>query len=81
MEATGTPLSEWQALPRNPGHRLEFRLIGLMPPRDALYARIDRRFESMIERGALEEAARFEALGLAPTLPANKALGDRKSVV
>ena len=75
VEATGTPLSDWQALPKDPGHRLEFRLIGLMPPRDALYARIDRRFEAMLDRGALEEAARFEALGLSPALPANKALG------
>jgi len=75
VEATGTPLSEWQALPKDPGHALEFRLIGLMPPRDALYARIDRRFAAMLERGALEEAARFDALGLPPALPANKALG------
>jgi tRNA dimethylallyltransferase len=75
VEATGTPLSEWQALPKDPGHSLDFRLIGLMPPRDALYARIDRRFTAMLERGALEEAARFDALNLSPALPANKALG------
>jgi tRNA dimethylallyltransferase len=75
VEATGTPLSEWQALPKDPGHELEFRLIGLMPPRDALYARIDSRFAAMLERGALEEAARFDALGLSLALPANKALG------
>jgi tRNA dimethylallyltransferase len=75
VETTGTPLSAWQALPKDPGHRLKFRLIGLMPPRDALYARIDRRFETMIERGALDEAARFEALNLPSALPANKALG------
>jgi len=75
VEATSTPLSEWQALPKDPGHRLEFRLIGLMPPRDALYARIDHRFETMLECGALEEAAQFDALGLPPALPANKALG------
>jgi tRNA dimethylallyltransferase len=75
VEVTGTPLSEWQALPKDPGHGLDFRLIELMPPRDALYARIDRRFEAMLARGALDEAARFDALGLPPALPANKALG------
>lgn len=75
VEATGTPLSTWQALPKDPGHSLEFNLVGLMPPRDELYARIDRRFETMIDRGALGEAARFDALGLSPALPANKALG------
>jgi tRNA dimethylallyltransferase len=75
VETTGTPLSEWQALPKDPGHSLAFNLIGLMPPRDALYERIDRRFTAMLDRGALNEAARFDALGLSPALPANKALG------
>jgi len=75
IESTGTPLSEWQALPKEPGHDLDFSLIGLMPPRDVLYARIDARFDAMLKDGALDEAARFEALGLSPTLPANKALG------
>ena len=75
VETTGTPLSAWQALPKQPGHNLDFSLIGLMPPRDRLYARIDARFDAMLKRGALDEAARFEALGLSPTLPANKALG------
>lgn len=74
-ETTGTLLSDWQALPKDPGHGLEFYLIGLMPPRDALYERIDRRFEAMLDQGALDEAARFEALNLSPALPANKALG------
>jgi tRNA dimethylallyltransferase len=75
VETTGTPLSDWQALPKDPGHRLDFDLIGLMPPRDALYERIDRRFAAMLDQGALDEARRFDALGLSPALPANKALG------
>jgi tRNA dimethylallyltransferase len=75
VEATGTKLSDWQALPKDPGHSLEFNLIGLMPPRDALYERIDRRFGAMLDRGALDEARLFDALGLSPALPANKALG------
>ena len=75
VEATGTPLSAWQSQPKDPGHALTFCLIGLMPPRDQLYQRIDRRFDAMLARGALAEAARFAALGLSPALPANKALG------
>jgi tRNA dimethylallyltransferase len=75
VEATGIPLSAWQAKPREPGHDLAFTLIGLDPPRAELYARIDRRFADMLGRGALEEASRFEALGLPLSLPANKALG------
>jgi tRNA dimethylallyltransferase len=74
-ESTGKPLSDWQKLPREPGHSLDFRLIGLMPPREELYRRIDRRFETMMSSGALEEARAFAALGLPASLPANKALG------
>jgi tRNA dimethylallyltransferase len=74
-EATGTALTQWRGLPRQRGHDLRFRLIGLAPPRPELYARIDRRFDAMLEGGALAEAAAFEGLGLAPALPANKALG------
>jgi len=75
VESTGTPLSAWQSQPRDPGHALQFRLIGLIPPRAELYAGIDGRFLAMLERGACAEARRFDALGVAPTLPANKALG------
>jgi tRNA dimethylallyltransferase len=75
VESTGIPLSEWQAKPRDPGHDLTFRLIGLIPPRAMLYARIDRRFTEMLARGALDEARAFDALGLPASLPANKALG------
>jgi tRNA dimethylallyltransferase len=46
-----------------------------MPPRAALYARCDARFAAMIERGALDEVAALIALGLAPDVPAMKALG------
>jgi tRNA dimethylallyltransferase len=74
-ETTGVPLSDWQARPRERGHDLDFTLIGLDPPRALLYATIDRRFESMLANGALDEAARFAALGLPESLPANKALG------
>ncbi|HLG89696.1 MAG TPA: tRNA (adenosine(37)-N6)-dimethylallyltransferase MiaA [Alphaproteobacteria bacterium] len=75
VESTGIPLSQWQARPRDPGHDLTFRLIGLIPPRAELYGRIDRRFTEMLERGALDEARAFDALGLPASLPANKALG------
>jgi len=75
MEATGTPLSAWQARPRDRGHGLRFISVGLLPPRAELYQRIDRRFDRMLEQGALAEATAFAALGLPETLPVNKALG------
>ncbi len=75
VEATGTSLSDWQKQPRDPAHRLTFYFVGLMPERSHLYERIDRRFETMLELGALAEATRFDALRLSPSLPSNKALG------
>ena len=49
--------------------------ILLMPSREWLYTRCDRRFEAMIVEGALEEASRISDLGLSSTQSAMKALG------
>ncbi len=48
-------------------------LIGLTMERAALYAAIDRRVETMIAAGAVEEVRRADAAGASPT--ARKALG------
>lgn len=76
VEATGTPLSRWQtAAPEGPPEGLVFRVIVLLPPRDALYATCDRRFGHMLKQGAIEEVSALLARGLDPGLPAMKALG------
>ena len=49
--------------------------VVIEPEREALYARIDQRFASMVEAGALEEAAAIAARRLDPELPAMKAVG------
>ncbi len=76
IEATGRSLMDWhrEGLPPllPPG---SFRALFLAPDRDALYARIDARFETMLEAGALEEVAQFAARRLDPLLPAMKAHG------
>jgi tRNA dimethylallyltransferase len=67
--ATGRPTAFWRAQEQPP--LLEagrWRGVVLTPDRSALYERIDRRFGSMIEAGALDEARRIMALGL----PANR---------
>lgn len=76
LEATGHPLSHWQTQ-RAEGapEGLDFSVLVLDPPRDALYANCDRRFRVMMGQGALEEVRRLDALGLDPDLPAMKALG------
>nr|WP_249141677.1 tRNA (adenosine(37)-N6)-dimethylallyltransferase MiaA [Bradyrhizobium diazoefficiens] len=76
VEATGRSLLDWHRegqpplLPRD-----SFRAVFLAPERDALYARIDARFDAMLEAGALGEVERLAARGLDPLLPAMKAHG------
>ena len=72
---TGEPLSGFQAettplLPHGSWHGLVIE-----PDREALYARIDRRFDAMMAAGALEEVRAFGERGLDADLPAMKALG------
>ena len=75
-EATGKPLSAWQAeAGQGPPPDLAFSAYVLMPQRGALYAACDRRFAHMVEAGALEEVRALLALGLDPDLPAMKAIG------
>ena len=71
FEATGRPLSEWQAGPR-PAPLSAWTIL-LDPPRERLQARIEARFRAMLAAGALAEAERLR--GLDPDLPAMKALG------
>jgi len=76
LEATGRSLTEWQrGQACGPPEGLAFRVILLMPPREALYAAIDARFDRMLADGALDEARALAARGLAPDLPVMKALG------
>lgn len=81
LEATGRPLSRWQAqaeadAPLGSAAR-EGRVAAfvLWPERTALYRRIDARFAAMMEAGALEEGRALAAAGLDPDLPVMKAVG------
>ncbi len=76
FEATGRPLAEWQEAPAQSILRnSHIAAFVLDPPRSELRARIAVRFEEMVERGGLEEAAALA--GLDPALPAAKLLGLR----
>jgi tRNA dimethylallyltransferase len=76
VEATGRSLTDWHraGLPPllPPG---SFSALFLAPERDALYARIEARFEAMLAAGALDEVAGLGARQLDPLLPAMKAHG------
>ena len=76
VRATGRPLADWQRQGAGgPATDARFATIVLAPPRDALYAAIDARLDTMIEEGALDEVAALDRLGLDAGLPAAKAVG------
>jgi tRNA dimethylallyltransferase len=76
VRGTGRPLGSWQdAQPETPPLDARFLKIVLIPERAALYARIDARFDAMLQMGVLGEVAALAGRGLAPDLPALKALG------
>lgn len=74
--ATGRPFSSFQGDRQRPlladG---EWLGVALTPPRNRLYSRIDRRFETMLMEGAMDEARGLVARQLDPQLPAMKAHG------
>ena len=79
VQATGRPLTEWQSEPANAnGLEARFTTLVLVPPRDALYAALDARFDGMMAAGALDEVRRLLTLDLDPALPAMKAVGVRE---
>lgn len=77
VDATGRSLADWQAAPHTPPAvppATALRLV-LEPPRALSHARIAERFRVMVAEGAIAEAAAFVARGLAPEMPAMRAIG------
>ena len=74
--ATGRPLVSFHGA-RQPGALSDVPLIKLFlaPDRDELRRRIDRRFEAMMEQGALDEVKALGERNLDPMLPAMRAHG------
>lgn len=78
IDATGRSLAAWQAqASRGPLEAEDTLLIALSPERAWLRERIALRLDAMAADGAVAEAARLDARGLDPALPAMKALGVR----
>jgi tRNA dimethylallyltransferase len=73
--ATGRSLAIWQEMPPVRIDLPERRFgLALVPPRAALYQRIERRLRAMVEDGALEELGALHGRGLPADLPLMKAL-------
>jgi tRNA dimethylallyltransferase len=75
--ATGRSLTDWQQEPHSPPLLDASRCLRLFlePERPALYAAIDRRFDLMIELGALDEVRALAARHLDAALPVMRAHG------
>lgn len=78
-ESTGRSLSSWQAEPSRPLLTdSDLTRYVLEREREDLYARCDRRVDSMVEAGAIDEVRNLLARRLASDLPAMKAVGVRE---
>lgn len=76
IESTGRSLADWQNESGMPVLEVGDTLrLMLMPDREVLRARVDARFDAMMEAGALDEARELAQLGLDTTLPAMRAIG------
>jgi tRNA dimethylallyltransferase len=77
FDSTGLPLWRHQAEGRREGllRGYEVERFVLDPPRSVLHERIDRRFEAMVEAGAVAEVEALLALELDSAMPAMKAIG------
>lgn len=76
VRSTGRPLADWQQ-DREGGIAGDIALapLVLLPPRDWLRDRCDRRLVQMFEGGAIDEAAALVARDLDPALPVMRAIG------
>jgi tRNA dimethylallyltransferase len=79
VRSTGRPLAEWQT-ERSGGIAGEVDLVPvvLLPPRDWLYERCDRRFEEMMSDEGIVEVNSLLERRLNPILPAMRAIGVRE---
>jgi tRNA dimethylallyltransferase len=77
VRSTGRPLSHWQKKRREGGIASEIDLhpLILLPDREWLYNRCDRRFAAMMDGGAIAEVEILLMRGLSPDLPVRRAIG------
>ena len=79
LETSGRSILKWQAERGRPLIDIaSARMLVIETDREELVARIDARFDRMIEDGALDEVKALAALDLDPSLPATKAIGVRE---
>jgi len=76
VRSTGKPLKLWQQHKQGGiADRISLSPMILLPPRDWLIERCDRRFELMIDQGAVAEVEALLPRNLNPDLPVMRAIG------
>ena len=76
VRSTGKPLHHWQQHKVGGiGDDIKLHPLALLPPREWLYERCDRRLHQMIEQGAKQEVAQLLQRGLPANLPVMRAIG------
>ena len=74
--STGVTLADWQiAKAGGIGEDIDLHPLVLLPDRTWLYERCDRRFEAMLQAGALAEVEALLSRDLDPDLPVMRAIG------
>lgn len=71
---TGKSIFVWQEN-RQPPLFNNFKIYTILPKREDVYRKINSRFITMIENGAIDEVKKLLSMNLAPHLPAMKAHG------
>lgn len=75
--ATGLPISEhWRRQQKDCGFRA-FRIL-IDPPRATLYARINARVETMLEKGLLDEIRNLFSMGFDASSPGLNSVGYKE---
>lgn len=75
FEATGKSLANWQEMPlQGPPPEWCFRIIIKTPARDSLHAACDRRFDAMMDQGAMEEVAALKSLIRSGAVPGDASI-------
>jgi tRNA dimethylallyltransferase len=78
---TGKALSQHlEELPRQPLTGFDMHFIGLNPPREELYRRIDHRVQRMMDAGLVEEVRGLLARGIPPSAKPFEAIGYRRVI-
>jgi tRNA dimethylallyltransferase len=75
---SGVPLSVHHERHQQEPPRYEARIIGLQPPREELYKRIDARVIEMFDQGLVAEVEALRAAGYGAELRSQQAIGYRE---